>query len=403
MLVRTGPPLPRGWKRLKFGDCAEFINGRAYAQDELLDAGTPVLRIQNLTGGDRWYYSNLKLSEDKYCEDGDLLFAWSASFGPYIWKGPKSIFHYHIWRIIPRQNLDKRFAYYLLDQLTGELKKSARGIAMLHLTKSGIEAHEISLPPLDEQRRIAAILDQTADLRRRRRQGLEKLEALLGAEFSSSFVSVRKSDWPEVTVAELSKSTRTGPFGSQLLHSEFTSAGIAVLGIDNAVHNEFTWDELRYISEKKYSTLQKYRVFPRDVIITIMGTCGRAAIVPDDIPLAISTKHLCCLTLDKNLCVPEFLHACFLRHPSVLHQLGVRERGAVMAGLNMGLIKEIKISLPPLNLQRAFAVRIQEIGRLKASHLAHLAKLDLLFASLQYRAFRGELSDPLNSRIVYGG
>src|SRR6202021_1186217 len=107
-------------------------------------------------------------------------------------------------------------------------------------------------------------------------------------------------------------------------------------------------------------------------------------------PLAINTKHLFCLTLDESGCLPEFLHACFLRHPSVLHQLGVRERGAVMAGLNMGLIKETKLPLPPLDLQQTFAARVTEIDKLKAQHRAHLAKLDALFASLQHRAFRGE-------------
>jgi type I restriction enzyme S subunit len=249
----------------------------------------------------------------------------------------------------------------------------------------------IPLPPLDEQRRIATILDQADDLRRKRREALEQLEALLQTDFTYSFVSVPGRYWPVVSVEDISKSIRTGPFGSQLLHSEFTEHGIAVLGIDNAVRNEFRWDERRYISEVKYRELQRYRVFPRDLLITIMGTCGRAAIVPDDIPLAINTKHLCCLTLHEDRCLPEFLHACFLRHPSVLHQLGVRERGAVMAGLNMGLIKETKLSLPPLDLQRAFAGRVAEIDKLKAHHRTQLAKLDALFASLQHRAFRGEL------------
>ncbi len=87
--------LPQGWQWRKFGECAQFINGRAYSQHELLGSGTPVLRIQNLNGGDRWYYSNLNLPEDKDCESGDLLYAWSASFGPYRFTGPKSTLKTH--------------------------------------------------------------------------------------------------------------------------------------------------------------------------------------------------------------------------------------------------------------------------------------------------------------------
>src|SRR5262245_37529073 len=65
------------------------LNGRAYSKNELLDAGTPVLRVGNLFTSDKWYYSDLSLDDDKYCDNGDLIFAWSASFGPFIWNGRK--------------------------------------------------------------------------------------------------------------------------------------------------------------------------------------------------------------------------------------------------------------------------------------------------------------------------
>ena len=92
--------IPESWKWVRLKSIAVLRNGRAYKQSELLDNGKyPVLRVGNLFTSDKWYYSDLELETEKYCSKGDLLYAWSASFGPHIWHGEKSIYHYHIWKI----------------------------------------------------------------------------------------------------------------------------------------------------------------------------------------------------------------------------------------------------------------------------------------------------------------
>lgn len=249
----------------------------------------------------------------------------------------------------------------------------------------------IPLPALDEQRRIANILNKADKLRRKHKRALGLFDSLAQSIFRSMFVDADNGSWPVRTIETVATNIRTGPFGSQLLHSEFVEEGIAVLGIDNAVANEFRWAQRRYVTEKKYAELRRYTVLPSDILITIMGTCGRCAIVPDDIPLAINTKHLCCITLDREQCLPEFLQAAFLEHPSVLQQLGVQAKGAVMPGLNMGIIKSLSIPLPPLRAQRAFAkaVRALKSGKVFARKAEKTS--DSLFASLQHRAFSGQL------------
>ena len=250
---------------------------------------------------------------------------------------------------------------------------------------------EIPLPPLPEQRRIAAILDKADALRRKRKHTIELLDSLMQSIFLEMFVEGHDPAWPVCTVDELATDIRTGPFGSQLLHSEFVDEGIAVLGIDNAVSNEFQWSARRYITPEKYKRLLRYTVKPHDVIITIMGTCGRCAVVPEDIPLAINTKHLCCITLDARRCLPEFLHAAFLRHPSVLEQLGVQAKGAVMPGLNMGIIKSLQIPMPPVAKQQGFAEVVQSLREQGGLQSLALDTNEALFSSLQHRAFSGQL------------
>ena len=96
--------VPDGWGVKRLGETTEVINGRAYKLTEWEDSGTPVIRLQNLTQrGGVFYYSTLKLPEKQYCQNGDLLFMWSASFGPLVWWGDTAIYHYHIWKMIPKK------------------------------------------------------------------------------------------------------------------------------------------------------------------------------------------------------------------------------------------------------------------------------------------------------------
>ena len=149
------------WKEL--GEICRFINGRAYKQPELLDSGKyPVLRVGNFFTNGNWYYSDLELDPDKYCDKGDLLYAWSASFGPRIWEGGKVIYHYHIWKILPDLNLvSKKYLYYLLAWDTEALKaESGTGSTMMHIGKGSIEKRLVPVPSLKKQAQIVSFLDK---------------------------------------------------------------------------------------------------------------------------------------------------------------------------------------------------------------------------------------------------
>ena len=170
-------PIHPDWPMVELGKVARLINGRAYKQEELLREGpTPVLRVGNFFSNRGWYYSDLELEKDKYCNVGDLLYAWSASFGPRIWEGPRAIYHYHIWKIEPTDAIDKRFLLHLLEADSEKIKSEGNGIAMMHATKGGMEVRKFPLPPLATQKVIVAEIEAEQALVNANRELIARFE-----------------------------------------------------------------------------------------------------------------------------------------------------------------------------------------------------------------------------------
>lgn len=154
--------IPSTWKWVQLQDVVDFINGRAYKKEELLSIGKyKVLRVGNFFTNDSWYYSNLELEDDKYCYAGDLLYAWSASFGPKIWEGEKTIFHYHIWNVkYNKQFVYRDYLYYFLEYDKTRVKSATTGSTMIHVSMANMKPRLFPLPPLAEQHRIVAKLEE---------------------------------------------------------------------------------------------------------------------------------------------------------------------------------------------------------------------------------------------------
>lgn len=149
-----------GYKNL--GEVVSFLNGRAYKQQELLSEGKyKILRVGNFYTNDKWYYSDLELEDDKYCENGDLLFSWAASLGAHIWNEGKTIFHYHIWKLKFDENIiSKKYLYYFLNKDIADIQSSVTKSTMVHVSMGSMGKRKIPVPPLPIQEEIVRILDQ---------------------------------------------------------------------------------------------------------------------------------------------------------------------------------------------------------------------------------------------------
>ncbi len=219
-----------------------------------------------------------------------------------------------------------------------------------------------------------------------RNKQLEKLDELLYSTYQEMF-EFDNNKWPLVHISDICNDMRTGPFGSALHHDEFVDEGVFVLGIDNAVENKFSYNRMRYITAEKYKQLKRYTVYPGDVIITIMGTIGRSAVIPNDIPLAINTKHLACLTPNDKIVNAYFLCNAFQIDKDIKKQLKKQLKGAIMDGLNLSIIKKLTLQLPPIDLQNKFENIYNNIQLLKLEIDKDKKKVEDLQSSLMQEYF----------------
>ena len=177
------------WEEIELSDEVTFINGRAYSQEELLDKGRyTVLRVGNFYTNSSWYYSDLELGDKYYADNGDLLYTWSASFGPHIWNGNKVIYHYHIWKLELSENIDKLFLLHLLDYDRAKILSGSNGSTMIHITKSAMEAKKVFIPKKDEQIVIGNYFQKLDALINQHQQQITKLTNIKQACLSKMFV-----------------------------------------------------------------------------------------------------------------------------------------------------------------------------------------------------------------------
>jgi type I restriction enzyme S subunit len=172
---------------------------------------------------------------------------------------------------------------------------------------------------------------------------------------------------PTVHVGELALNNagafKIGPFGSSLKKTELVESGIPVAGIENVLPNEFVKGFRRFITPQKFEELSDYEILPDDVLVTTMGTIGRAASAPPDIGRVIFDSHLFRMRVDTGRVFPAYL--CYaINSDLVAHQLARMSRGAIMEGLNTKILRECSIPLPRISEQRRIAQDLQQANRL---------------------------------------
>ncbi|MEX2488124.1 MAG: restriction endonuclease subunit S [Pseudomonadales bacterium] len=285
-------------------------------------------------------------------------------------------------------DLDLRYVYHFLENYLETLREQSVGGIIKYIKLGNLAEAPIPLPPLAEQKRIAGILDAADALRAKRREALAQLDTLLQSTFLDMFGDpvTNPMGWEKPSLEELCEKVIDCPHSTP----RWSESGVICLRTSNLGKGEWIWDDTRFVTEKDYKERTKRsEILPNDIILSREGTVGVLALVADGMRLCMGQRLVQLRVIESKL------HPKFLLH-LLLHDLAPERLSRLMAGstskhLNVRELRKLPVFRPPLDLQHRFAAIVESIEQQKANQRAHLAELDTLFASLQSRAFRGEL------------
>lgn len=276
------------------------------------------------------------------------------------------------------------------------LGRFTAGTTRKRISRKNLEQIPLKIPPLPEQRRIAAILDKANTIRRKRQESILLMEEFLRSAFLDIFGDpvTNPKRWEVRNLDEIVDSKNgivDGPFGSSInTKVDYVSNGeVPVIRTKNVRNFEFVTEDLKFITREKFKTVIRSRVIPGDIILTKVGTIGNVCIFPDTFPEAVlSTTGSCKITPNVKVVTREYL--LYYLHFYKSEMLRMSSQG-VQGFLNLSHIKSFKVPVPPLSLQNKFVSEINSINSAKKTFSIANIHLDQLFDSLAQRAFRGEL------------
>ena len=283
-----------------------------------------------------------------------------------------------------------RFLHHFLRQpkirSAGERRMTGSG-GQRRVPTNFLAKLEIILPPLAEQKRIAEVLDKAEELRAKRRAALAQLDTLTQSIFLEMFgdpVTNRKGFriFRMGDVCDVRDGTHDSP-------KYVSEAGYPLVTSKNLSGGFVDLSDVNLISEGDYLQINKRsKVDQGDIIMPMIGTIGSPVLVVDEPRFAIKNVALIKFTAasPSQILVRQLLSGDYFDHI-----VGQKNRGGTQKFVSLGDLRSFPLPLPPIALQQEFAQRVTAVEQLKATQRASLAELDTLFASLQHKAFSGEL------------
>ena len=388
------------WPLVRLGDVAKISSGGTPSRSnpEYWDNGIiPWVKIGDIDGKyineteESITESGLNNSSAKKFPKGTLLYTIFATLGEVSILNIDAATNQAIAGIQFDDSVNTDYAYYFLLSLQNIVKNAGRGVAQNNINQTILKNIQIPLPPLPEQRRIAAVLDQVSSLIALRKAQLAKLDLLVKARFVEMFGDPVKNEmgWEVVQLSKLTTKIGSGatPRGGE---ESYTSEGISLIRSMNVHNGNFKYEKLAHINNEQAKILENVTVEENDILINITGaSVARSCIVPTQILPARVNQHVSIIRCNINRVLPHYLNQLLLNqnYQNLLLSIG-GTGGATREAITKQQLEQLPIPLPPLDFQKKFSIFIDTIQMKRHLILSGLNKIDILYKSLSHEYYK---------------
>lgn len=391
-----------GWSHFTIGECCEIVSG-----------STPKSSVREYWGGQIHWATPRDLSNLRgaYIADtarkiteaglrscaatllpaGSVLFSSRAPIGHVAVNLIPMATNQGFKSLIPKSDqVDAKYLYHWLRVSCQYLESLGNGATFKEVSKAVVSRVEIPLPPIPQQRRIAAILDRTDALRAKRRKALVQLYEINQSIFFELFgdSTINLHNWPLKPLRSLVRSGDSINYGV-VQPGNNCDRGVPLIRVGNLIKGRVDKSLIKRIDPRVEKNYRRSRLRGDEVLVSCVGSIGEVALADDSLSQFNIARAVARIPLGET-CDRTFVSE-YLRTEFVQNYFRRELRTVSQPTLNIKQLAETLVLLPPLGLQREFANRVEVVEQLKTNQRGHLAELDALFASLAHRAFRGEL------------
>lgn len=286
--------------------------------------------------------------------------------------------------------VDPNYLYYLCcgTDWTAGTNKAVMGMT---LNKATLSEKMIDLPSVEEQKDIVEKLDAVDSLINNQKRQLAKLDELVKSQFVEMFgdPAINPMSWTKTKLVECcidDDDIKCGPFGTQLKKEEYTKEGVPVWGIPH-INSNFVKQPEEHVTQDKAQQLSSYSVCSGDLVMSRKGNVGACALYPENFKPGIIHSDVIRIRVDAERVDPIFMMHQLHISQDVQWQIEQVSNGAVMAGINVTKLKNIKVLLPDFDLQRLFMTFVRQADKSKLAVKQSLEKLEMLKKSLLQQYF----------------